>query len=177
MHIYPPNTEQWRINLIENPPPSSKLYEPEEWRDIVLNELHKHTPMSESMRKAIGETVREVWKDPEYKARVGKKISESQIGRVNSEESNEKRRKSMIGKRHSEASKQLMRLKAGHKHTDETKEKLSIAAKGRPLTDLHKENIRNIARGRMHITNGIDNRFIPGTEEIPIGWKRGRTMK
>lgn len=42
MYIYPENTGQWRIDLIENPPPSASMFEHIEWRDIVLNELFKH---------------------------------------------------------------------------------------------------------------------------------------
>ena len=41
MDIYPEVTEQWRIELLKNPPKSAEAFLPEEWRHIVLNELIK----------------------------------------------------------------------------------------------------------------------------------------
>jgi len=32
-------------------------------------------------------------------------------------------------------------------------------------------------KSKIHITNGIENRFVDKTYSIPIGWRYGRTMK
>lgn len=39
MHIYCDTIEQWRLDLIENPPKAAGVFSAEEWRHIVLNEL------------------------------------------------------------------------------------------------------------------------------------------
>ena len=176
MNNYPLDTEQWKINLIENPPPSSKLFSSEEWKSIVLTELFKHPPMSEKMKIETSERMKRLWKDSKFRTEVCKKISLAQMGRIDSNETNEKRRIAMTGFRHTEKSKKLMKQKAGHSHIEETKRKLSIICKGTKRSDEFKEKLSNVVSGRVHITNGIINKFVH-PKDIPIGFWRGRILK
>jgi hypothetical protein len=155
MYIYPENTEQWRIDLIENPPPSASMFEHIEWRDIVLNELFKHgnepgptkgwkmpDEMKIAMKKAHdnpqtrerhAEANRIRWSDPSYKQRVSVAIKD----------------------------------KLNHvKHR--------IA---RSITRSKTNCIQN--KNRKWITNGTNNRFIKFNTDfiMPEGWKFGKTFK
>jgi phosphatidylserine/phosphatidylglycerophosphate/cardiolipin synthase-like enzyme len=40
----------------------------------------------------------------------------------------------------------------------------------------HQQGVKNSQYGKMWITNGNDNKSIPGHETIPEGWRRGRIL-
>jgi len=58
----------------------------------------------------------------------------------------------------------------GKKHTTDVKNRISEKAKLRVLGS------KNPSYGTMWITNGIDNRKIKKTDEMPYGWHRGRLL-
>lgn len=72
----PSNTEQWRLNLLANPPRAAKHFTQEEWRHIVLHELTNEPnnifcgekngnfcghPQTEETRKKISENNAKYW--------------------------------------------------------------------------------------------------------------------
>lgn len=59
---------------------------------------------------------------------------------------------------------------AGCTHSDETKQKMSLAAQNRTGN-------KNSQYGTMWITNGIENRKIKSTDNIPDGFYRGRVKR
>jgi len=115
MHIYPQFTEQWRLDLISNPPNASRYFSKEEWEHIVLYELcsipipdrgmsgKKHKtetklkmslaaldkPKSESHKQAMRKP-----KTPEHKL----KLAKANLGKIRSEESKQKAKDSMKSK-------------------------------------------------------------------------------
>lgn len=58
----------------------------------------------------------------------------------------------------------------GKSHTEETKEKMRAAAAN------HGQGEANSQFGTMWITNGIENKKIKKSSDIPEGWARGRKM-
>lgn len=58
----------------------------------------------------------------------------------------------------------------GKKHTTETKEKI-----GKSNSIKQKGNL-NSQYGKMWITDGLNNKLIKKTNEIPLGWKKGRIL-
>ena len=58
----------------------------------------------------------------------------------------------------------------GKSHTEETKGKMRAAAVGRGQGEA------NTQFGTMWITNGIENKKIKKSSDIPEGWARGRKM-
>lgn len=81
--------------------------------------------------------------------------------------------------------------------SDSTREKISAALRGKsrkPLTEEHKQKLsamklgkrlskdrvdalRSMRTGRRWITDGVTNRAVPKTDNIPEGWRLGRTLK
>jgi len=57
----------------------------------------------------------------------------------------------------------------GKKHTEETKAKMSVNSKGKT------SGKKNSQFGTCWITNGVDNKKIKKTDDIPQGWYAGRT--
>jgi hypothetical protein len=58
----------------------------------------------------------------------------------------------------------------GKTHSESTKEKMRISAKGKQT------GINNSQYGSVWITNGANNRKIKVTEDMPVGWRKGRTF-
>ena len=123
------------------------------WVGLGFKKGHKH---SKETRKRIGESHK------------GKRLTEEH-----------KRAISLgnTGIRHSEESKELMRQKALGRVLDEaTKKKIGDTQRGKTLTKEHANNIRNVVKGRMHVTDGVSNKFVY-PEDIPAGFKPGRIVK
>lgn len=59
----------------------------------------------------------------------------------------------------------------GKKHTEETKRKIGEA------NSIHQRGENNHQYGTMWITNGSKNKKIQKDQEIPDGWRKGRTIK
>ncbi len=61
--------------------------------------------------------------------------------------------------------------------TAEHKQKLSALKIGKKLSPERVEALRIMRTGRRWITDGRQNRAIQQNEEIPSGWRAGRTLK
>lgn len=61
--------------------------------------------------------------------------------------------------------------------TDDHRRKLSKAKQGIKLQPDQVERIKEMRRGRVWITNGEINRAIKKEDQIPDGWRAGRTLK
>jgi hypothetical protein len=58
----------------------------------------------------------------------------------------------------------------GKTHTDETKKKIGQA------NAISQKGEKNSQYGTMWITNGINNKKIPKSDSIPLGWYKGRKI-
>lgn len=67
--------------------------------------------------------------------------------------------------------RKLAHIASGENLSDETRRRMSASAKARCLT-----NCREPMRGRRWITNGVETRTIRTGEEIPCGWRIGRSL-
>lgn len=91
----------------------------------------------------------------------------------------------MNGKKHSEQTKRKMSLSRtnntywkGHHHTAESRKKMSEAKKVNLPEQCIEWKYNNPSTGKHWYTNGVNSLLIDDTKEnIPIGWKRGRTIK
>ena len=109
MNIYP-----WQQELLDNPPRVSQLYSPEEWEDIVLNELFEPNIMVGEANSFYGKI---------HSEEAKRKISEAKKGKIHSEEAKKKIGEAMKGK------------KLGPQ-SEEHKRKISEAKKGKPKSKI-----------------------------------------
>ena len=136
MNIYT-DVEQWRIDLIQNPPPASKLFGQEEWEHIVLNELLCNVPVVSMLGRHHTEETKKL-------------ISEANKGK-----------QSRLGAKLSDESKRKIGKANSHPHSEEHRKKVSESLIGntRRLGILHDEDtkarIRSSmkARGAPHLSN------------------------
>ena len=131
MNIYP-----WQQELLDNPPRASQLYSPEEWEDIVLNELFEPNTMKGEAHPLYGKKLSDETKKRMSEARKGKPKSEEHKKKISGEGN------PFYGKKHSEETrKRIAELSAerakgernpmyGKKHSEETKKKMSETKKG-----------------------------------------------
>ena len=59
---------------------------------------------------------------------------------------------------------------SGKQHTVETKAKMSRSHRGKHVGD------KNSQYGTIWITNGIESKKIPASQDVPIGWRKGRII-
>ena len=149
MNIYP-----WQQELLDNPPRASQLYSPEEWEDIVLNELFEPNTMKGEAHPLYGKKLSDETKKRMSEARKGKPKSEEHKKKISGEGN------PFYGKKHSEETrKRIAELSAerakgernpmyGKKHSEETKRKMSESQKGRKFSEETKEKMRNAAKRR-----------------------------
>lgn len=67
--------------------------------------------------------------------------------------------------------RKLAYIASGENLSDETRRRMSASAKARCL-----KNCKAPMRGRRWITNGVETRTIRTGEEIPCGWRIGRSL-
>jgi hypothetical protein len=159
--------EQWRQELIDNPPRSAKIYSPEEWRDIVCNELIQHAPSKTQFKKGH-----------KHSEEVKRKLAISQSKRKGKyfTMTKEKISKSNTGKKRSEESRKKMREAATGRVLDEkTKRKISRTLEGKKRSEDFKSKVSQAVKGRIHVTDGKTNRFVK-PDQIPEGFRPGRTL-
>lgn len=102
-----------------------------------------------------------------------KKISNAAKGRKNSEESKQKLSAAKMGKTHSEDTKlKMSRASKGKPKSEETKRNMC-----KPKSEEHKRNMSTARSGTIWITDGNNNKRIPGNLDIPTGFWRGITRK
>ena len=92
-----------------------------------------------------------------------------------SEEHKEKLRAAKVGRPISEETR-AKRL--GRKLSDATKQKMSQTRKGRAFSPEHKAAMqgRQNTLGRSYYTDGVTNKLLLNTAEIPAGFRPGRTL-
>lgn len=109
------------------------------------------------------------------------------LGKKQSIETIEKRRKKIVGHEVSEETKQRLRdANVGQKKSDETRRKISEAKKGKspsnkgkPMSEEQKKIISQDKSGRLWITNGENDKMIKSEEYAyyeSIGFSRGRSF-
>ena len=80
------------------------------------------------------------------------------------------------GKTISEDCKKKMSVAATGRVLDKaTRKKIGDTQRGRTLPKEHADNISKAVKGRMHVTNGVINKFVHASD-IPAGFKPGRTL-
>ena len=154
--------EQWRKDLIDNPPKSALIYSPEEWEDIVKNELMKDGgsqfrgekngnflghPHTEETKKKISENHAKHWA-----GKTGNKHPSYGKERPDSIE---------LAKKMGLANKGKPSWNAGRsdlpKHSDETKLKMSLAKKGMEQPIMQCPHCKKIGKSnamkRWHFDN------------------------
>lgn len=114
------------------------------------------------------------------------KLRQANLGKKQSPETIEKRRKKLVGHEVSEETKQRLRdANAGQKRSDEAKKKMSEAKKGKspsnkglPMSEEQKRKLSEVQKGKIWITNGIEDHLIT-PEDLSlyerIGFYRGRS--
>ena len=66
---------------------------------------------------------------------------------------------------------------SGAIRTDAHKLQISKANKGKTFSDATKLLMSKAKKGRIHITDGINNKFIHSADIIPLGWRKGRSHR
>jgi len=174
--------EDWKIELIENPPPSASLFTKKEWKEIVLNELicdprktsyigeanpfygKKH---SEETLQLMSKVAKEYYNNLSYEER--KKIhghpgeKNPMFGRDRSKENNP-----MYGKKHSDST----RKKISEKHTgriasDSARMAMSLSQSKR-WTDEEREKRSKEYKARGHR---------PPSPKGMLWWNNGKEVK
>lgn len=163
MSIYS-QVDQWRLDLISNPPPASKMYSEEEWQHIVLNELVAgtssmcgHTQM-ESTKELIAAATRRYW---ESEAGIEKKCRLSERNRrLKSDELKYKWT-------YDEKFKTKMFNRLSTKHTDEIKQLLSDSKK--QYWNVNKESIvRKVRVDGVVYDNAKDAAVVYGIDPVNV---------
>jgi len=96
------------------------------------------------------------------------KLSKSHMGqcRPHSEETKKLMSKLMTGREIlPEWREKLRQINTGKKLSDETKRKMSLSSKG-----------NKASLGKCWITNGFESKSINKTDDLPIGWRKGRLI-
>lgn len=135
MSIYP-----WQQELLDNPPRVSQLYSPEEWEDIVLNELFEPNTMKGEANSWYGETHSEETKRILSEAKKGE--ANPWYGKKHSKEAKKKMSEALKGKREGEKNPNY-----GKKASEETKRKIGEAGKGRKHSEEAKRKISEALKG------------------------------
>ena len=159
--------EQWKQNLLDNPPASAKLYTEQEWFDIVTKELMERVPSvtefkvghihSAAARSKLSKAMKK--RKGRFTEETCKKISESNTGQKRSAESKER----------------MSRTATGRILSKETRKKISETQKGRKRSLEFKRKLSSAVKGNVHVTDGKVNKFVK-PDQIPVGFRRGRTL-
>lgn len=159
MNIYP-----WQQQLLDSPPRVSRLYSPEEWEDIVLNELFEPG----TNKAAI--SMRGVPKSEETKRKMRKPKTEEHKRNIS---------KAQKGLNKSEEHKRkLSEANKGKKCSDETKRKISESKKGKPQSDEHKLKRAKTQQKRVQIHGIIYNSHTEAAKSLGVdnstisAWKK-----
>ena len=147
-------------------------------RKISISLSGENSPMygkhhSEDVKRKLSEKA---------KIRLSKKENNGMYGKRHSRQTCDKISNALRGKYTGEKNPNF-----GHKWTDEMKENLSKKKRGIKLSEETRNKMRvsqkrnysirgNPMSGKMWITNGIENKVMLKTDNIPENWYKGRTL-
>lgn len=136
-----------------------------------MSESHKGHPCSNKTRLKMSQA----HKKENLSEKTLEKMSKSHLGELNIN----------YGKpRDTTVKEKISKTLTGRKLSKEQREKISKANKGKKRSEEAKKHYseaqkgcKNSCYGKRGITNGIDNKFIVATDDIPEGWRYGLTIK
>ena len=149
------------------------------------------TVRKEENRRALSEKSKAAWRDPDKRKRLldglskrvirdpvswKQRISQTQKGRVKSEEERRNIAAALTGKKRPETVKEKIRAKAvGRKATSEARRKMSASRKGVPKSEAHKLAMRQ-AWEKRRISENNPVAAAKRSEAVKRGWV-GRKAK